>query len=972
MGLIFGRFFMNYAVLPGVRPRLEALFTSGFRFVAYFIALVYGTAKLLPEHHPYLDSRNIGRFGVRHVIGEAANHLVLEKKNIDQILLFITILFGLGLMVVQIMLLAMGFVIQPVAAALPIGFSGLFVTQEPTQDLAAMMMDLVFGVEGLFNSCVSLKDKPCHDMNRNPIDGGFGVAGVTAVATTPAGAIAPQISYTYESLGFPYPIHKALHIMFRTYNTGLLVVATFIALYFMVTVVAETAQSGTAFGKRFNKVWAPLRIVLAFGLLVPIGVGFNASQYIVLYAAKFGSGFANNGWVLFNETLVGETRNQVTGLLGDGQKLSSTPNVPEIGALLQFYYLARMCDHINTEPEEIGEEEDAGIENLVDMYLVKGPLPTGAPNFIRVASNLSYEDMIRFADGDKQITIRYGKQNATLYKTQRGSVFPVCGEVVMRLNNPYLPGSEDSTDPGSEVMQRYYWNLLKELWHDAFEGDFPLAPISNHGQNYPKHFVGRYLTSGNNADANALLPPAGYQSDYKQFFNEDINAAMLDPSRGADGRNLSGILGTDRGAIAEQQESGRFAIDPILREKGWAGAAIWYNKVAEMNGALTSAVLNVPLPTAYPDAMEYVQRKKNQQDNKVPFETRFEPKLAKGDPVPARGGENPQIYSAYWNAYKYWQEGNNVAGVHTAPTGNAIIDAINLLFGTEGLYNMRKNQDVHPLAQLVGIGRGLVEASVRNLTVAVVGGAAGGLGAFIDRFVGETTAVAARFLVTFGMVTLTAGFILFYIIPFLPFIYFFFAVGGWVKGIFEAMVGAPLWALAHIRIDGDGLPGQAAVSGYFLIFEIFLRPILIVFGLLASISTFSALVSVLNNTFDLVTSNLTGFDHRAAEEGITDANGEELPITIESARSAVDEFFFTIVYAILVYLMGMASFKLIDLVPNNILRWMGQSITTFNDEREDAAQQLVGKATVGAQQTSSALGKGLQGIASAGGSPRSG
>ena len=62
---------------------------------------------------------------------------------------------------------------------------------------------------------------------------------------------------------------------------------------------------------------------------------------------------------------------------------------------------------------------------------------------------------------------------------------------------------------------------------------------------------------------------------------------------------------------------------------------------------------------------------------------------------------------------------------------------------------------------------------------------------------------------------------LFYIIPFMPFIYFFFAVGTWVKAIFEAMVGVPLWALAHIRIDGQGLPGDAAMNGYYLLLEIF-------------------------------------------------------------------------------------------------------------------------------------------------------
>jgi hypothetical protein len=69
---------------------------------------------------------------------------------------------------------------------------------------------------------------------------------------------------------------------------------------------------------------------------------------------------------------------------------------------------------------------------------------------------------------------------------------------------------------------------------------------------------------------------------------------------------------------------------------------------------------------------------------------------------------------------------------------------------------------------------------------------------------------------------------------------------------------------------------------------------------------------------------------------------------------------------IVVYLMGMSSFKLIDLIPNQILRWMGQSITTFNDSQENAAEALAGKATQGAQQTSSAIGGGLGQLAGLG------
>jgi conjugal transfer/type IV secretion protein DotA/TraY len=264
---------------------------------------------------------------------------------------------------------------------------------------------------------------------------------------------------------------------------------------------------------------------------------------------------------------------------------------------------------------------------------------------------------------------------------------------------------------------------------------------------------------------------------------------------------------------------------------------------------------------------------------------------------------------------------------------------------------MRKNANIHPLAQLTAVGKSLVESSIRNLTFAAVAGGGGAIFSTFDKFAGAGGFTIASFMVSIAMITMSTGFVLYYIVPFLPFIYFFFALGGWLKAIFEAMVGAPLWALAHIRIDGNGLPGAAAVNGYFLIFEIFLRPILIIFGMLASISIFAALVAVLNQIWDLVTMNVTGFDivYETANPGFGAV-----------FRQALDEFFFTVIYAIVVYMMGMASFKLIDLIPANILRWMGQSVATENDARENAAESLVSTSQVGSQQAIQSIGGSLQ------------
>lgn len=920
--------FIRYAVMPGFRQRFADLFVSGFHYVPYFIALVYGAVRLLPPGHVYLNPANMGRFGVRHVIAEAANNLVISRRNIDQILLFFSIILGVILAAAQLGLLALSLFIQPVMAAMPTNFAGFFLTPDPSQDLAAILLDMVFGVPDMFNSCVSTMT-PC--LNER----GEAISSVTGA------------SWPLEPSSFPLPMHVGLHQLFQFYSLGLLVVAVFITCYFIATVVAETAQTGTPFGKRFNKIWAPVRLVMAFGLLIPVGYGYNSAQYIVFYAAKFGSGFATNGWNLFNETLAGES-----ALATKNQTLVAAPNIPEIGGLLQFMYTARTC----YEAERLGSLED-GTKQEIKVYVVADPLklPT---NFLEVKDiSTPYDELIKFVDGQNQAIIRFGYRDQEKKGHLKGYVDPVCGELVMKLSDPRKSAGSGCTDScaekGTEAMQRYYWYVIKELWFTAIPKTIPT--FGSH-DNYPLNMVHKHTNLNQEEDEKAEEPGADFRQNLQTFYYNDLRAAMNDPAS----TGLSGIIGTSDGAIEEMNKSGRWTVDPVLRQKGWAGAGIWYNRVAEMNGAMTSAVLNIPLPNRYPKVMEYVYAKKRQQEQNVNFKERFNPVSSDGEAVPsAKESDVPKRY-AMWLAFNYWQEGDAVTTTHSAPTGNMIVDIINALFGTEGLFSIRRNPDVHPLAQLTAVGRSLVEGAIRNLTYAAIGGAGGALLATIGEAAAGTLASSASgFLITFSMIGLTAGFILFYVVPFLPFIYFFFAVGAWIKAIFEAMVGAPLWALAHIRIDGEGLAGKAAVSGYFLIFEIFLRPILMIFGFLASISIFSALVSVLHTTFDLVVSNVGGFDTTAEFTGIGASQ-------LAYMRSAIDEFFFTVVYVIIVYLLAMSCFKLIDIIPANILRWIGQSVTPFNDAKEDAGQSLVGSTTVGTQQALTSIGGGLKNLAAMG------
>jgi hypothetical protein len=964
---------LKYSFLPGFKGRFRELFGTGFQYIPYFIALVYGAVKLLPANHPYLSPSNMGRYGIRHVIAEAANNIVVSKQNIDQIILFVAVMLGLVLIIVQIGFLALALFAQPALAAMPTNFAGFFVTAAPEQDLAHIMLDMVFGVPGMFDSCIST-GVACTDIRGDNI---------VADASAPTG---PE-QWGYQPAAFPLPVHDGLHTLFLTYNTALSVVAVLISIYFITTVIMETAQSGTAFGKRFNKVWAPVRFVVAFGLVFPITFGYNSAQYIVLYAAQFGSAFATNGWLIFNDVLNASYGAGFSNLLNDadttGQSLIGAPNIPEVGTLLQFMFVAKACAEGYAFA---GPEKEPLPQMPVQMYLVRDPIAAPANLPVTSSGAVTYDDLINFADDETKVIIRFGKggvdavqgsgggtANVERFPAEKGFIEPTCGELTLDLTDPRPRADAEN---GYRVMQEYYWYIINELWFDTMAGN-PVPPILPTNDVYAQNFICKYTDfsdspptgagttrtvalGGASACSTIVLPPEVFRTQTNDIYKVDVREVVTgnpDPVLGS-----TGILGPipDSPALDAIAASGRWAIDANLEQKGWAGAAIWYNRIAEMNGALSSAVLAIPQPSKYPKLMEKVYAEKRQSEENVNLASRFDPTSNTGTATEGLTEKEKKLANALWMAFNYWQEGGGVASTQTAETGNAAVDIMNTLIGTEGLFSIRRNPDTHPLAQLTGVGKSLVEAAIRNLVAGLAMSAGGAVSSIFDKPVSAGFEITASLLFTVAMVSLTAGFILFYIVPFMPFIYFFFAVGGWLKGIFEAMVGVPLWALAHLRIDGNGLPGQAAVAGYFLIFEVFLRPILIIFGMLASISIFSALVSVLHQIFDLVVVNTGGFD--ATLE--VSAPAGYIP-KLNQWRSAVDEFFYTVIYTIIVYLMGLSSFKLVDLIPNNILRWMGQSVATFGDQREDSGQSLISTSSVGGQQALGSIGSGLQGIAGA-------
>lgn len=865
---------VKFVLLPQILPRIGSLVGSGFGSLPYLLAVMFNTLRILPNNHPALRRSNIGRYSFFQVVAQASSHITYDWKNADKVTIFFMIIAGFILFLLQGLLLILALVAMPAYAYNgpgpgPRTTGAFFDNTNASEDIAFRLLDLVFGIPGIFNS-------------------------KNATAT---------------------PFHEGLHALFAFYSYGVMLVGVFVIIYLTIAIVLETAQSGIPFGQRFEKAWAPIRLIMFFGLLLPVGgqgLGINLGQYFLLNAAKFGSNMATNAWMTFDRTTKAP-------YVDKAENLVALPNTPRIDNFATFMAVARICSW--AEGRVNGRD--------IKPYWVHG---AGASNSQDLENAPSFEDMVNETNGGR-LVFRFGVKDQDLYASEAGAVYPYCGELTMDIT--------DRDQPGSAYMQQAYVEMIGCAWKGTSN--------AGSGNTFPCHLPNTLDDMGRDYTSRY-----GRVTPYQPFPNMD--PYVNDTSKTQILMMLNqGVSEALEQAVQRQRTESDWANTPASKY-GWAGAGIWFNRIAEQNGAFAAAVYNVPSVSRMPSVMEFVKNEKRKQESSTPLRDTFTPVLASGKMIQFDTPQSLDIARILNQQFVYWAAPNSlsyfkeVAETTKGTTGNVLIDTINAFLGTRGLFDMCKNTNIHPLAQLATIGKGLLDHAIRGFGMALGLSAGSGILQLLDagNFSQSLKSASSMFL-SFATIGLAGGFLMYYVLPFLPFIYFFFAVMTWVKSIFEAMVGIPLWALAHLRIDGTGMPGESAEAGYFYILEIFLRPICIIIAFLGAILIFTAMVKVLNQIFYLVISNLSGHELGVAKGSCfnppgTDSGG---PTELDYKRGPIDEFFYTLMYAVIVYLMALPCFKLVDLIPDRIMRWLGSGVRSFGAGDGDPAEGLMSNVSGG-------------------------
>ena len=226
--------------------------------------------------------------------------------------------------------------------------------------------------------------------------------------------------------------------------------------------------------------------------------------------------------------------------------------------------------------------------------------------------------------------------------------------------------------------------------------------------------------------------------------------------------------------------------------------------------------------------------------------------------------------------------------------------------------------DARPLESMVGMGHTMLNA---GLTV-IVGGGIGSVLTSAAWVPGRIAALAGKGVSKLGgaaewagasaeglwkfvhfvaWALVIGGVVLAYVVPLIPFLRFLFGVVSWVISVVEGLVAVPLFLALQVGGESKGLVSQASKGGYLLVLHAVIRPALMVVGLVFGYFIFVAAIGLFNWMF---ASHL---------EGIGNATSMGLVTLIVGLG----------VYTIVAFGIANASFKAIEVVPGEVMRWLG-------------------------------------------------
>ncbi len=708
-------------------------------------------------------------------------------------------------------------------------------------------------------------------------------------------------------------LQNALGGLMEIYNTGVLLVACLVIGWMVVSVIIDTAKTGTIGGGRHNMAWTPIRVIFAIGIMFPLGsAGFSSGQYMVMKLAEYGSNFGARGWnayvtgVIANQTLLAPfAANNATTLVSGISKVMvcqvafNTYVMQSTGALDADYVIERQQTATATSPDVINAYSNKAGGNICGT--IKYTVNTTSDDDKAV---IAYDDTTPVTamsastpmSSPDNVYKNVGLSTAitTFRDTMRGAVSTTLTDT--------QPGL--ATDGGAVISAAR-----------KFACDFVAR---------------RYNDGANNTGVNPV----------SQIPNCDAatKAAATDPDLGAQQGMLTALVGAIQNAYATggQPALSGYVTGSMITEmtkRGWAGMGMWYQDIANLNSVLAQA--REPTATVEPGTAWSTGVGGGGFVGCSGAESSGEPCKISGleDKVMTIMGD----YDRWWQATvvpgtagKVEAPGTNMnEDVNPSPGGiTSILSSAassaggdnNIIYVIARMIFPRSNNSfifnavdlaatgTYPLAQISDTGHAVLATGLgiwgsigllQTLSTIEGLGFSAGVGFAASAFVNAIGSVGSAMVLT--------GIMIAFYLPVLPFLRVAFSVLNWAITVFEAVVMLPMAALAHLDTTGKGfVPHGAARNAWIMWLHILLRPMFVVIGFVAGM--------VLFNTFAV-------FFHTSFSQGATAVMSSGNYVYAVIAKLA-----FSVIYLNTIYTAANTCFKIMDLLPDAMMKWMGGGV----------------------------------------------
>lgn len=781
-------------------PRLGSSFSEISRNSGIFtrlIASIFVLQGLFPRQHPALRDNNL-RLPLSEVLHTAYRQLRWTKAGLPQIVFFFAVVATMVMTVIGFILALMNVFVGTAHA------QGIFDAPFPTVDVANKWLDHIFtGASGF--------------VFPNPETGTpYGVAGT----------LMPQM----------------VRALAAQYSNAMLLVASIILIYHLFAMVAHTAHEGVTMGRSANQIWAPIRLVFALGLLVPVAGGWSSGQWLVAWIAARGSGLASNVWNNFG----GNVLNQPV-------TMATTPDITGRGTISNLVRIGWCLKNRQFNVASDGQ------------IIVNGPL-TPSGNVTTADAMLAgfhyFEQPMTGVNG-----LRAGSPNKWYVAGVGASQWwthNVCGSV---MTQDYAP-SATTTDPdyaNLESQATAYSAAFDAIEEEAIQlgatfataqlrsdGGTGLLTRTNPGPAYGPYNVGAALESLSNRFRNVYLGALNGGAG--------VGTSPLPCNYAYDGPT---------------QYLSYTACPPnaVPDPRGWMVAGMYFMNIATKHTLAEKFSEATPIVSTEGDAAQAINESgegpmyNDGMDIEHRGETQNNPASAQ-DPcglAAESSSEKPIetvancIFMHYgiMNDQKQMQTGRLFSGVNKLPFSDMVSFGQKLIGISTGFMTLGLALNVAPVAtQLIQEANKKIGTTFSSDKDGMLSKAAQAAFKGNSKLIGWAKSLAdigqqfAPLLIGLGVLTFVPGFLLFYLLPALPFINFGLGIITWLMSLLQAVIAIPIIAIAHLTPQGEGLPSQRAFGAYLMILQIFLRPIMMVIGLFVAVLlintglTFASLVFI--------------------------------------------------------------------------------------------------------------------------------